>query len=78
MEGFKAKVVCSLAGVTCGLSGVLSLSNCSAGGCSSCFRCAGIGLGVVLMAALSSRRSVGRDDSERHPPPVQQSKESDP
>jgi len=68
MEKLKAKVVCSLIGMFTGLSGVVSLSNCSAAGCSSCFRCAGAGLGIVFLALLARSRRVDRANQNRHYP----------
>ena len=65
MEGLKGKLICSFIGVSTGLSGIVSLSNCSAAGCSSCLRCAGVGFGIVLMILLSRTKRVGRDSKEK-------------
>ena len=65
MEGLKGKVIYSFIGVSTGLSGIVSLSNCSAAGCSSCLRCAGVGLGIALMVLLSRSKRVGRDSKEK-------------
>jgi len=65
MEKLKGKVVCSLIGMFTGLSGIVSLSNCSAGSCSSCFRCAGVVLGIVLMALVARSKRVDRANQNR-------------
>ncbi len=60
MEGLKSKMVGSLIGMSTALAGMVSVVNCSAAGCPSCYRCAGVGFGVVLLAVLSKDRKDGR------------------
>ena len=63
MERLKGKVMYSLAGIATGLAGIVSVTNCSAGTCSSCFRCAGVGLVVALVAVLSGKRTIATDST---------------
>ena len=59
MERLRNKLIYGLAGMFTGLVGMVSVANCS-GGCSNCYRCAGTGLGIIILAALSGYGKPGR------------------
>jgi len=50
MEKLKDKIVYGTLGASSGLVGLASFPRCSASTCTSCFGCAGAGIGIVLIA----------------------------
>ncbi len=54
MNRLKHKVLSAILGLSSGLAGVFSINRCPGGGaCSSCFGCAGVGAGVIMMILVS-------------------------
>ncbi|RJR18734.1 MAG: hypothetical protein C4581_05955 [Nitrospiraceae bacterium] len=62
MADLKNKILCSAIGAATGLSGLTSVSNCSGGACTACFGCAGVGVSVLLLAAIQKIRTRGKDN----------------
>lgn len=58
MEGCKSKLLCGAVGVSSGLPGVVSLSNCTGGACTSCFLCAGAVAGILLLALVQKIKGM--------------------
>lgn len=46
MEKFKHKMISAAVGTSCGL---LPLYACYGNSCSSCYKCAGVGIGILMM-----------------------------
>lgn len=53
MEKLRAKFVSTALGASSSLAGLLSLSKCSGNTCTSCFGCAGAGMGILLLVLFS-------------------------
>ncbi|MDI6729484.1 MAG: hypothetical protein QMD44_11240 [Thermodesulfovibrionales bacterium] len=60
MEGLKEKVLYSAIGASGGLTGLISLSKCPGNTCTSCFGCAGIGIGILLIALINKKLKGGQ------------------
>lgn len=52
MENLRVKMTSAVLGASSGMAGLLSLSKCSGSACTSCFGCAGAGVGVLLLILL--------------------------
>jgi len=63
MENLRSKFVSAALGATGGMAGLLSLSGCPGGACSSCFGCAGAGLGVLLMFVYGRKNPDQKEDN---------------
>lgn len=59
MEALKHKLLYGLLGATSGLSGLVSLARCSGGTCTSCFGCAGAGVGIALIVLMNRMKGRG-------------------
>ncbi len=57
MENFRPKLVSTALGASSCMAGLLSLSKCSGGACSSCFGCAGTAAGVLLLVLFSRSKA---------------------
>ena len=53
MEKLKDKLIYSAFGGIGSAAGLISLSRCSGNGCTSCFGCAGAGIGLLLIALFN-------------------------
>lgn len=62
MADLKNKILFSTIGAATGLSGLTSVSNCSGGACTACFGCAGVGISILLLAAMQKFRTRGKDN----------------
>jgi hypothetical protein len=62
MADLKSKILCSTIGAATGLSGLTSVANCSGGACTTCFGCAGVGVSILLLAAIQKFRTRGKDN----------------
>jgi len=67
MEKLKSKMVCCTIGVASGLGGIASLAQCSGNTCTSCFRCAGAGIGIILIT-LWHKGFMTRREKKSHAP----------
>lgn len=52
MERLKDKIFYSALGASGGLAGLVSLSKCQGNACTSCFGCAGVGVGILLITLI--------------------------
>ena len=64
MENLPAKFISTAAGVSSSLAGLLTLSRCSAGNCSSCFGCAGAGVGILMLAVITRLKGRRKKEEE--------------
>ena len=55
MEKVKSKLFSAAIGAS---SGILPISYCYGNTCSSCFRCVGVGIGILLMISLSKLKNA--------------------
>ncbi|HBH62693.1 MAG TPA: hypothetical protein DDX85_13350 [Nitrospiraceae bacterium] len=62
MADLKNKILCSALGAATGLSGLTSVSNCSGGTCTTCLGCAGVGVSILLLAAVQKFRTRRKDN----------------
>lgn len=58
MQKLRAKFVSIAVGASSGMAGLLSLSKCSGSVCTSCFGCAGAGIGILLITLYSKFKTV--------------------
>ncbi|MFA4828662.1 MAG: hypothetical protein WC855_03890 [Thermodesulfovibrionales bacterium] len=61
MERLKNRLLYTALGASSGLTGLASFSMCSGNACTSCFGCAGAGIGVLLIVLLNK---FGRSKQE--------------
>lgn len=62
MENLRAKFISTALGASSSLAGLLSLSKCSGSACTSCFGCAGAGMGVLLLVLFSRMRGNKKEE----------------
>ena len=62
MENARAKFISTALGASSSLVGLLSLSRCSAGSCSSCFGCAGTGLGILMLVLFNKMTGIKKEE----------------
>lgn len=62
MENLRANVISTALGVSSSLAGLLSLSKCPGSTCTSCFGCAGAGIGVMLLVLFNRMRTDGKEE----------------
>lgn len=63
MKNARARLVSSALGASGGLAGMLSLSNCTGGSCTSCFGCAGAGVGILLLVLYGKMKRTTMEDN---------------
>lgn len=61
MEKLRNRLLYTALGASSGLTGLASFSRCSGNACTSCFGCAGAGIGVLLILLLNK---FGRSKQE--------------
>lgn len=61
MESLRHRLLYTAVGASSGLTGLVSFSRCSGNVCTSCFGCAGAGIGVLLILLLNK---FGRSKQE--------------
>jgi hypothetical protein len=64
MENVRAKLISAALGASSSMAGLLSLSRCSGSACTSCFGCAGVGMGVLLLVLFN--RTGGNKKEEKN------------
>lgn len=57
MENIKTKLLGAAIGASEGVAGMVSLTGCSGGACTTCLGCAGAGLGLVVLAILGKKKT---------------------
>lgn len=63
MENVRAKVVATALGASGSMAGLLSLSKCSGSICTSCFGCAGAGVGILLIVLLRRIKGFKKEEN---------------
>lgn len=63
MENLRAKFVSTALGASSSLAGLLSLSKCSGSACTSCFGCAGAGMGILLLVLFSRLKTDQKEEN---------------
>jgi hypothetical protein len=63
MENLRAKFISTAIGVSSSAAGLLSLSKCSGSACTSCFGCAGSGIGILLFVLFSRMRRNRKEEN---------------
>jgi len=63
MERLKHKLLYAAFGASSGLTGIASFSRCSGNACTSCFGCAGVGIGVLLLALVNKFKKTNEGDN---------------
>ncbi|OGW27729.1 MAG: hypothetical protein A2X59_13035 [Nitrospirae bacterium GWC2_42_7] len=58
MINIQAKFVSTALGASSSMAGLLSLSKCSGSTCTSCFGCAGAGIGILLVLMYSKLKTT--------------------
>jgi hypothetical protein len=64
MEKLRAKLVSTALGASGGMAGLLSLSKCSGGPCTSCFGCAGAGMGLLLLVLFNRMKENRKEEKD--------------
>ncbi|MHB8882722.1 MAG: hypothetical protein ACYC69_14585 [Thermodesulfovibrionales bacterium] len=63
MEDLRTKIISTALGASSSMAGLLSLSKCSGSTCTSCFGCAGAGMGILLLVLFSRMRMHKKEGS---------------
>ncbi len=63
MENLRAKFVSTALGASSSMAGLLTLSKCSGSTCTSCFGCAGAGMGILLLVVFSRIRGKKKEEN---------------
>ncbi|MDH4231384.1 MAG: hypothetical protein OEW04_05060 [Nitrospirota bacterium] len=62
MESLRAKFIPAALGASSSLAGLLSLSKCSGSTCTSCYGCAGAGVGILMLMLFSRMKGNKRGE----------------
>ena len=62
MGNLRAKFVSTALGASGSMAGLLSLSKCSGSGCTSCFGCAGAGIGILLLVLFGRMKENQKEE----------------
>jgi hypothetical protein len=63
MGNARAKLIASALGASSSLAGLLSLTKCSASNCTSCFGCAGAGVGVLMLVLFTRMKGNKKEET---------------
>ncbi len=63
MERLRNRLLYTALGASSGLTGLASFSRCSGNACTSCFGCAGAGIGVLLIVIFNKIRRSKQEDN---------------
>ncbi len=63
METLQSKFISTVLGASSSATGLLALSKCSNGSCTSCFGCAGAGIGILLLVLFSRMKINSKEET---------------
>lgn len=62
MENLRDRVISAGIGASSSMAGILSLSKCVGGSCTSCFGCAGAGAGILLLILFNRMKPCQKEE----------------